>query len=111
MDNQSTQIPQLNQLRPVKSQPYMMRKMDYGNSICNYTHRICLQNKLEGCDHCIRHILYDKNSLFKQCSFVHPQSHKRCPNAARKTDRKESVCPWHLKKIFIKRKQLVSKFC
>lgn len=97
------------QVRSMKSQnktPVMMKKMEYGNNICNYTHRICLQNKLEGCDHCIRHILYDKNITFKQCSYVHPQSHKRCPNAARKTDRKDSVCPWHLKKYFIKRKQV-----
>jgi len=108
MDKNQPQVSGINQARSMKSQNkgVMMKKMEYGNnSICNYTHRICLQNKLEGCDHCIRHILYDKNGIFKQCSYVHPQSHKRCPNAARKTERKESVCPWHLKKYFIKRKQ------
>ncbi|KAI1290151.1 KAT8 regulatory NSL complex subunit 2 [Halotydeus destructor] len=74
--------------------------------LCNYTHRICLQNRLEGFEYCIRHILVDKSAPFKQCSFVHPQSGKRCPNAARRTERKDStLCPWHIKKLYLKRKQ------
>ena len=74
--------------------------------LCGYTHRICLQNRLEGYEFCIRHILFDKNAPFKQCSYVHPQSNKRCPNAARRTDRKDStLCPWHIKKLCLKRKQ------
>jgi hypothetical protein len=88
----------------------LLRRLEDGSDLCNYTHRICLQNKLDGFDHCIRHILYDKNNTFRQCSFVHPQSHKRCPNAARKTERKEAICPWHFKKFFLKRKQAVSVF-
>lgn len=100
--------------RTVKSQSKSVsKKMDYScnnSNMCNYTHRICLRNKLEGSDYCIRHILHDKNAQFKQCSFVHPHSHKRCSNAARKTERKDSYCVWHLKKIFIKRKQLVGFF-
>lgn len=74
--------------------------------LCGYTHRICLQNRLEGYEFCIRHILFDKNAPFKQCSYVHPQSNKRCPNAARRTERKDStLCPWHIKKLCLKRKQ------
>lgn len=91
------------------SKTMLLRRLEDGADLCSYTHRVCLQNKLEGFDHCIRHILYDKNNTFRQCSFVHPQSHKRCPNAARKTERKEAICPWHFKKFFLKRKQAVSR--
>jgi KAT8 regulatory NSL complex subunit 2 len=73
-------------------------------------HRVCLQNRLEGYDFCIRHILFDRNAPFKQCSYVHPQSNKRCPNAARRTERKDStLCPWHIKKLCLKRKQAVNQ--
>ena len=65
-----------------------------------------MQNRLEGYEYCIRHILNDKNAPFRQCSYTHPQNGKRCPNAARKADRKEStLCPWHIKKMFLKKKQ------
>ncbi|RWS11728.1 KAT8 regulatory NSL complex subunit 2-like protein [Dinothrombium tinctorium] len=77
-----------------------------GKELCAYTHRICLQNKLDGFDYCIRHILVDKSAPFKQCSFIHPHSGKRCPNAARRTERRDStLCPWHIKKLYLKRKQ------
>lgn len=84
------------------------RTRDVSNSsqLCSYTHRICLQNRLEGSEYCIRHILSDKNAPFKQCSYIHPQSNKRCPNAARRTERKDStLCPWHIKKLCLKRRQ------
>lgn len=84
------------------------RTRDINNSsqLCSYTHRICLQNRLEGSEYCIRHILSDKSAPFKQCSYIHPQSGKRCPNAARKTERKDStLCPWHIKKLCLKRRQ------
>lgn len=74
--------------------------------LCSYIHRICLQNRLDGFDYCIRHILEDRTAPFRQCSYVHPQSSKRCPNAARRTDRRDStLCPWHIKKLYLKRKQ------
>ncbi|RWS31250.1 KAT8 regulatory NSL complex subunit 2-like protein [Leptotrombidium deliense] len=81
--------------------------------LCAYTHRVCLQNKLEGFEFCIRHILVDKSAPFKQCSFVHPQSGKRCPNAARRTERRDAtLCPWHIKKLYLKRKlQHQQQFC
>ncbi|CAG2174442.1 unnamed protein product, partial [Oppiella nova] len=74
--------------------------------LCSYVHRICLQNRLEGFGYCIRHILEDRSAPFRQCSYIHPQSGKRCPNAARRTERRDStLCPWHLKKLYLKRKQ------
>lgn len=79
-----------------------------GRELCGYTHRVCLQNRLEGYNYCIRHILVEKSAPFKQCSYIHPISNKRCPNAARKTERKHSdstFCPWHIKKLCLKRKQ------
>lgn len=77
-----------------------------GKELCNYTHRVCLQNRLEGFDYCIRHILVDRSAPFKQCSYIHPHSSKRCPNAARRSsERKDSaLCPWHIKKLYLKRK-------
>ena len=107
----SVQLPgMMNPLWQKHSKTMLLRRLEDGTDLCNYVHRNCLQNKLDGFDHCIRHILYDKNSTFRQCSFVHPQSHKRCPNAARKTERKEAICPWHFKKFYLKRKQAVSGF-
>lgn len=82
------------------------RRCDGGQHLCAYIHRICLQTRLEGFDYCIRHILEDRSAPFRQCSYVHPQSGKRCPNAARRTDRRDStLCPWHIKKLYLKRKQ------
>lgn len=76
-----------------------------GRELCGYAHRVCLQNRLEGFEYCIRHILVDRNAPFKQCIYVHPHSAKRCPNAARRTERKDStLCPWHIKKMYLKRK-------
>ncbi len=56
---------------------------------CCYSHRTCMQNRLEGYSYCARHILEDKNAPFKQCSYVSPKSSKRCPNAAHKMDKRE----------------------
>lgn len=84
-----------------------------GKELCSYLHRICLQNRLDGYDYCIRHILVDKSAPFKQCSYVHQVSGKRCPNAARRSDRSHgsnsssnngTLCPWHLKRHCLKRK-------
>src|ERR1700761_6776548 len=71
--------------------------------LCSYVHRICLQNRLDGFSYCIRHILEDRSAPFRQCSYIHPHSGKRCPNAARRTERRDStLCPWHLKKLYLK---------
>ncbi|XP_015790052.1 KAT8 regulatory NSL complex subunit 2 [Tetranychus urticae] len=82
-----------------------MNRSSDGKELCSYIHRICLQNKLDGFDYCIRHILVDKSAPFKQCTFIHPISNKRCPNAARKSERSSQIlCPWHIKKMFLKSK-------
>lgn len=78
--------------------------------LCTYVHRICLQNRLDGFNYCIRHILEDKSAPFRQCSYNHMHSGKRCPNAARRTERRDStLCPWHLKKLYLKRKQAIAQ--
>ena len=112
MDKSQLQVANVGQSRSSKSQSKSaLKKMEAyaqnypSNNMCNYTHRICLRNKLQGYDYCMRHILHDKNAPFKQCSFVHSHTHKRCSNPAHKTERKDSLCNWHLKKILLKRKQ------
>ena len=56
---------------------------------CNYSHRICMQTRLEGFDYCIKHILEDKNSPYKQCNYMSNRTGKRCLNAAPKADKKD----------------------
>lgn len=54
---------------------------------CAYSHRACNQTRLEGYEFCLRHILEDKNSPYKQCSYTAPKTNRRCTNAAPKSDR------------------------
>lgn len=70
---------------------------------CNYNHRVCMQNRLEGSDYCLKHILEDKNSPYKQCSYVANKTGKRCPNAAPKADRKDEEPK--------KRDQFIKRYC
>lgn len=56
---------------------------------CGYSHRTCTQNRIDGYEYCIKHILEDKSSPFKQCSYVAPKTSRRCANAAPKSDRKD----------------------
>ena len=56
---------------------------------CNYSHRTCMQNRLEGYEYCLKHILEDKNSPFKQCNYVSNRSAKRCSNAAPKSEKRD----------------------
>ncbi|XP_046914949.2 KAT8 regulatory NSL complex subunit dim gamma-tubulin 1 [Dermatophagoides farinae] len=79
-----------------------------GDNFCLYPHRFCLQNRLDGYNYCIRHILFDKNAPFKQCSYIHPQTNKRCPKAARRYDRRDrdtAFCPWHIQQFNILRRK------
>ena len=78
------------------------------DNFCLYPHRFCLQNRLDGYNYCIRHILFDKNAPFKQCSYIHPQTNKRCPKAARRYDRRDrdtAFCPWHIQQFNILRRK------
>lgn len=84
----------------------IMSQVSGGKQLCSYIHRVCMQRKLDGFDYCIRHILVDRSAPFRQCSYTHPLSSKRCPNAARKQERRDSsYCPWHIKRIYLKQKR------
>lgn len=56
---------------------------------CNYAHRVCMQNRVEGYDFCIRHILEDKSAPYKQCNYVFTKNGKRCAKAASKLERRD----------------------
>jgi hypothetical protein len=63
---------------------------------CSYLHKICLNNRLEGHKYCIDHIMNDKTAPYRQCTFVHPTSGRRCLRAAHKVDRRASpLCQYH----------------
>uniref|UniRef100_A0A2C9JTQ5 KAT8 regulatory NSL complex subunit 2 n=1 Tax=Biomphalaria glabrata TaxID=6526 RepID=A0A2C9JTQ5_BIOGL len=77
-------------------------------SFCKYTHRVCMQNCMDGYEYCIRHILEDKTAPFKQCTFM-TKSGKRCPVAAPKQDRKDGYCAEHAKKSVMARHKFARK--
>lgn len=63
---------------------------------CAYLHKICLNNRLEGHKYCIDHIMNDKTAPYRQCTFVHAVTGRRCTRAAHKVDRKASpLCLLH----------------
>lgn len=59
------------------------------NHLCKYIHRYCFQERIQGYDFCIRHILEDKNAPFKQCTYVQQPHKRRCTNAAPKADKND----------------------
>ena len=74
----------------LKNRAQMLKKSRVvADLFCNYPHRKCMQSRVEGFEYCIHHILEDKNSPYKQCSYVSTKNGKRCPNAAHKSDRRE----------------------
>jgi len=63
---------------------------------CAYLHKICLNNRLEGHKFCIDHIMNDKTAPYRQCTFVHSVTGRRCTRAAHKVDRRASpLCQYH----------------
>lgn len=63
---------------------------------CAYLHKICLNNRLEGHKYCIDHIMNDKTAPYRQCTFVHSITGRRCSRAAHKVDRRASpLCQYH----------------
>lgn len=63
---------------------------------CAYLHKICLNNRLEGHKFCIDHIMNDKTAPYRQCTFVHSVTGRRCTRAAHKVDRRASpLCQSH----------------
>lgn len=74
-----------------------------------YSHRVCMQNRLEGYEYCLRHILEDKNAPFKQCSYTSGKSGKKCTNAAPKSDRKDGYCLEHSRRAVLMRQRAARK--
>lgn len=63
---------------------------------CAYLHKICLNNRLEGHKYCIDHIMNDKTAPYRQCTYVHSITGRRCARAAHKVDRRASpLCHYH----------------
>lgn len=63
---------------------------------CAYLHKICLNNRLEGHKYCIDHIMNDKTAPYRQCTYVHSVTGRRCIRAAHKVDRRASpLCQFH----------------
>lgn len=76
---------------------------------CNYAHRVCMQNRVEGYDFCIRHILEDKSAPYKQCNYVFTKNGKRCAKAASKLERRDGYCMEHARKVFLARQKAIRK--
>ncbi|XP_071943518.1 KAT8 regulatory NSL complex subunit 2-like [Antedon mediterranea] len=76
---------------------------------CSYSHRICMQNRLDGYEYCIRHILEDKNAPFKQCNYISTKNGKRCPHPAPKSDKKDGFCVEHSRKTAMLRHKNILK--
>ncbi|KAH3730878.1 KAT8 regulatory NSL complex subunit 2-like [Dreissena polymorpha] len=72
---------------------------------CMYNHRVCMQNRLEGYEYCMKHILEDKNAPFKQCSYTSNKNSKRCTNAAPKSERKDGLCVEHTRRSMLIRQR------
>ena len=51
-----------------------------GKRLCSFSRKICNQRRLNGYAFCIRHILEDKNSPFKQCQFKTKCNGEMCIN-------------------------------
>lgn len=63
---------------------------------CAYLHKVCLNNRLEGHKFCIDHIMNDKTAPYRQCTFVHTVTGRRCTRAAHKVDRRAApLCQYH----------------
>ena len=71
-----------------RSQGLRKPKLPVEGLFCNYSHRICMQDRLEGYEFCIKHILEDKNAPYKQCNYVSQNTGKKCPNATHKSDKR-----------------------
>ncbi|XP_014677149.1 PREDICTED: KAT8 regulatory NSL complex subunit 2-like [Priapulus caudatus] len=76
---------------------------------CNYSHRICMQTRIEGSEYCIRHILEDKNAPYKQCSYVSSKHGRRCHGATPKSDKRDGYCAEHAKKTTVMRQRALRK--
>ncbi|XP_033099667.1 KAT8 regulatory NSL complex subunit 2-like isoform X2 [Anneissia japonica] len=76
---------------------------------CNYSPRICMQNRMDGFEYCRRHILEDKSAPFKQCNYISTKNGKRCSQAAPKSDKKDGFCVEHSRKTAMLRHKNILK--
>lgn len=74
-----------------------------------YNHRVCMQNRLEGYEYCLKHILEDKNSPFKQCTYTSSKTNRRCTNASPKADKKDGYCLEHSRRAMLVRQGTARK--
>lgn len=56
---------------------------------CNYSPRVCMRTRLDGYEFCVRHILEDKNSPYKQCTYVSGKTNRRCTAAAPRLEKRD----------------------
>lgn len=67
---------------------------------CSFSQRPCSQPRLEGLEYCLKHVLEDKNSPYRQCGYVSGKNGRRCPSAAPRPDKKDGVvfCSEHARR-------------
>ncbi|OQR68822.1 KAT8 regulatory NSL complex subunit 2-like [Tropilaelaps mercedesae] len=65
---------------------------------CAYMHRVCQQPRIAGRKYCLRHVLEDRDSPYRQCQYVQPNTQRRCRYPAAKTERREYLCKIHVNK-------------
>lgn len=93
-------------IRSKITQPQVRKtKQPVEGVFCNYSHRTCMHNRLEGFEYCIKHILEDKNGPYKQCGFISLKNGKRCINAAPKTDKRDGYCAEHARTAAVTRQK------
>ncbi|KAF5300877.1 hypothetical protein FQR65_LT09039 [Abscondita terminalis] len=62
---------------------------------CAYSVYSCKHYTLDGYDYCLRHILNDKNSPYKQCTYIYNTNGKRCYLPAPKDKKDSGYCNEH----------------
>ncbi|XP_071788022.1 KAT8 regulatory NSL complex subunit 2-like [Asterias amurensis] len=86
-----------------KSKSSHSRRHRSDGLFCNYAHRICMQDRLEGFEYCLNHILEDKNAPYKHCTFVSNKGGRRCLQPAHKADKRDGYCQEHAQKVSVLR--------
>lgn len=76
---------------------------------CNYSPRVCMRTRLDGYEFCVRHILEDKNSPYKQCTYVSGKTNRRCTAAAPRLEKRDGFCPEHARKTALSRNRMMVK--
>lgn len=61
------------------------------SQFCNYAPRVCMKTRVAGYDFCIRHILEDKNSPYKQCTYVSGKTNHRCTAAVPRIEKRDGL--------------------